>query len=230
MAALKAERSSDRSNPVGAGATVRWQKNFFMRVNKATIGQWSAKYIAGMRAARSLEWRCLWSCMGTMAWCAADFRATQPRQLGAARSDFGPGTARRPPDRQEMQRHRARALCDHRRPCWQRSGRSCRASPEPLPLGPAAAANAPLPGMLQRAWPCALRCHHRSAHLHHFRAFRAIGHSSGTNMLHFPDRFCRILPVVHEPRAVYFIHHGVSHRGRNSGKCYDGARPVAVGP
>ena len=120
---------------------------FRMRVNKATIGQWSAKYIAGMRAARSLEWRCLWSCMGTMAWCAADFRATQPRQLGAARSDFGPGTARRPPDRQEMQRHRARALCDHRRPCWQRSGRSCRASPEPLPLGPAAAANAPLPGM-----------------------------------------------------------------------------------
>lgn len=82
-----------------------------------------------------------------MAWCAADFRATQPRQLGAARSDFGPGTARRPPDRQEMQRHRARALCDHRRPCWQRSGRSCMASPEPLPLGPAAAANAPLPGM-----------------------------------------------------------------------------------
>ena len=36
--------------------------------------------------------------------------------------------------------------------------------------------------------------------------------------------------VPHEPRAVYFIHHGVSHRGRNSGKCYDGARPVAVGP
>jgi hypothetical protein len=86
--------------------------------------------------------------MGTMAWCAADFRATQPRQLGAARSDFGPGTARRPPDRQEMQRHRARALCDHRRPCWQRSGRSCMAPSEPLPLGPAAAANAPLPGML----------------------------------------------------------------------------------
>ena len=100
-----------------------------------------------MRAARSLEWRCLWSCMGTMAWCAADFRATQPRQLGAARSDFGPGTARRPPDRQEMQRHRARAHCDHRRPCWQRSGRSCMAPSEPLPLGPAAAANAPLPGM-----------------------------------------------------------------------------------
>ena len=85
--------------------------------------------------------------MGTMAWCAADFCATQPRQLGAARSDFGPGTARRPPDRQEMQRHRARALCDHRRPCWQRSGRSCMAPSEPLPLGPAAAASAPLPGM-----------------------------------------------------------------------------------
>ena len=46
-----------------------------------------------------------------------------------------------------------------------------------LPLGLAAAANAPLPGMLQRAWPCALRCHHRSAHLHHRRAFRALGHS-----------------------------------------------------
>jgi len=50
-------------------------------------------------------------------------------------------------------------------------------APQPLPLGPAAAANAPLPGMLQRAWPCALRCHHRSAQLHHRRAFRAIGHS-----------------------------------------------------
>ena len=70
-----------------------------------------------------------------------------------------------------------RPLCDHRRPCWQRSGRSCIAHPEPLPLGPATAANAPLPGMLQRAWPCALRCHHRSAHLHHRRAFRALGHS-----------------------------------------------------
>ena len=105
------------------------------------------QYANCQRSARSLEWQCLWSCMGTIAWCAADFRATQPRQLGAARSDFGPGTARRPPDRQEMQRHHARALCDHRRPCWQRSGRSCMASPEPLPLGPAAAANAPLPGM-----------------------------------------------------------------------------------
>ena len=103
--------------------------------------------------------------------------ATQPRQLGAARSDFGPGTARRPPDRHEMQHHRARALCDHRRPCWQRSGRSCMASPELLPLGPAAAANAPLPGMPQRAWPRALRCHHCSAQLHHRRAFRALGHS-----------------------------------------------------
>ena len=102
------------------------------------------QYADRQRSARSLEWRCLWSCMGTMAWCAADFRATQPRQLGAALSDFGPGTARRPPDRHEMQHHRARALCDHRRPCWQRSGRSCMAPPEPLPLGPAAAANAPL--------------------------------------------------------------------------------------
>lgn len=146
-----------------------------MRVNKATIGQWSAKYIAGMRAARSLEWQCLLSCMGTMAWCAADFCATQPRQLGAARSDFGPGTARRPPDRHEMQHHRARALCDHRRPCWQRSGRPCMAPPEPLPLGPAAAANAPLLGMLERAWQCALRCDPRSAHLHHRRDFRALG-------------------------------------------------------
>ena len=69
------------------------------------------QYANRQRSARSLEWQCLWSCMGTMAWCAADFRASQPRQLGAARSDFGPGTARRPPDRQEMQRHRARALC-----------------------------------------------------------------------------------------------------------------------
>ena len=102
------------------------------------------QYANRQRSARSLEWQCLWSCMGTMAWCAAGFRATQPRQLGAARSDFGPGTARRPPDRQEMQRHHARALCDHRRPCWQRSGRPCMAPPEPLPLGPAAAANAPL--------------------------------------------------------------------------------------
>ena len=27
----------------------------------------------------------------------------------------------------------------------------------------------------RRVWPCALRCHHRSAHLHHIRAFRAMG-------------------------------------------------------
>jgi hypothetical protein len=94
------------------------------------------QYANRQRLARSLEWQCLLSCMGTMAWCAADFCATQPRQLGAARSDFGPGTARRPPDRHEMQHHRARALCDHRRPCWQRSGRPCMAPPEPLPLGP----------------------------------------------------------------------------------------------
>ena len=148
-----------------------------MRVNNATIGQWSAKYIAGMRAARSLEWRCLWSCMGTMAWCAADFRATQPRQLGAARSDFGPGTARRPPDRQEMQRHRARAHCDHRRPCWQRSGRSCMGAPRALALGPGRSRQRATPRHAERAWPCALRCHHRSTHLHHRRAFRALGHS-----------------------------------------------------
>ena len=133
------------------------------------------QYANRQRSARSLEWQCLLSCMGTMAWCAADFRATQPRQLGAARSDFGPGTARRPPDRHEMQHHRARALCDHRRPCWQRSGRPCMAPPEPLPLGPAAAANAPLLGMLERAWQCALRCNPRSAHLHHRRDFRALG-------------------------------------------------------
>ena len=68
-----------------------------------------------------------------------------------------------------------RPLCDHRRPCWQRSGRSCIARPEPLPLGPAAAANAPLLGMLERAWQCALRCDPRSAHLHHRRDFRALG-------------------------------------------------------
>ena len=150
---------------------------FRMRVNNATIGQWSAKYIAGMRAARSLEWRCLWSCMGTMAWCAADFRATQPRQLGAARSDFGPGTARRPPDRQEMQRHHARALCDHRRPCWQRRGRSCMGAPRALALGPGRSRQRATPRHAERAWPCALRCHHRSTHLHHRRAFRALGHS-----------------------------------------------------
>ena len=42
-------------------------------------------------------------------------------------------------------------LCDQRRPCWLRSGRFCMTPPEPLPFGPAAAANAPLPGMLQRA-------------------------------------------------------------------------------
>ena len=138
-------------------------------------GQSIMQYANRQRSARSLEWQCLLSCMGTMAWCAADFCATQPRQLGAARSDFGPGTARRPPDRHEMQHHRARALCDHRRPCWQRSGRPCMAPPEPLPLGPAAAANAPLLGMLERAWQCALRCDPRSAHLHHRRDFRALG-------------------------------------------------------
>jgi hypothetical protein len=33
------------------------------------------------------------------------------------------------------------------------------------------------PGMPQRAWPRALRCPHRSAQLHHRRAFRALGHS-----------------------------------------------------
>ena len=68
-----------------------------------------------------------------MARAARDFRVWWGRHLLPARSDFGPGTARRPPGRQEMQRHRARALCDHRRPCWQRSGRSCIASPEPCP-------------------------------------------------------------------------------------------------
>ena len=98
--------------------------------------------------------------MGTMAWCAADFRAIQPRQLGAARSDFGPGTARRPPDRQEMQRHRARALCDHRRPCWQRSGRPWMAPREPLPLGPAAATNAPCRSAPGRALCAAITAAH----------------------------------------------------------------------
>ena len=102
-------------------------------------------------------------------------RPSPPAGRSAVR--FRPWDCQAPPDRQEMQRHRARAHCDHRRPCWQRSGRSCMASPEPLPLGPAAAANAPLPGMPQRAWPRALRCHHRSAQLHHRRAFRALGHS-----------------------------------------------------
>ena len=86
-----------------------------------------------------------------MARAAREFRVCWGRHLLPALPDFGPGTARRPPDCQEMQRHRARPLCDHRRPCWQRSGRSCMASPEPLPLGPAAAANAPLPGASGRA-------------------------------------------------------------------------------
>ena len=27
----------------------------------------------------------------------------------------------------------------------------------------------------RRVWPCTLRCHHRNAHLHHLRAFRARG-------------------------------------------------------
>ena len=81
-----------------------------------------------------------------MARAAQEFRVWGGRHLLPALPDFGPWTAKRPPDCQEMQRHRARALCDHRRPCWQRSGRSCIASPEPLPLGPAAAANAPLAG------------------------------------------------------------------------------------
>ena len=85
------------------------------------------QYANQQHSARSLEWQCLWSCMGTVAWCAADFRAIQPRQLGAARPDFDPGTPRHTPGGHEMQRHRARALCDHRRPCWQRSGRSCMA-------------------------------------------------------------------------------------------------------
>ena len=59
-----------------------------------------------------------------------------------------------------------RPLCNHRRPCWQRSRRPCMAPlVEPLPFGPATAANAPRRGILQRAWPCALRCHHRSAHI-----------------------------------------------------------------
>ena len=57
--------------------------------------------------------------LGTMARCAADFRAIQPHQLGAARPDFDPGTPRHTPGGHEMQCHRARALCDHRRPCWQ---------------------------------------------------------------------------------------------------------------
>ena len=29
----------------------------------------------------------------------------------------------------------------------------------------------------RRVWPSTLRCHHHNAHLHHLRAFRAIGHS-----------------------------------------------------
>ena len=95
-----------------------------------------------------------------MARAARDFRVWWGRHLLPARSDFGPETARRPPDRQEMKRHRARALCDHRRPCWQRSGRSCMAPSEPLPLGPVAAANAPLPGASGRALCAAITAAH----------------------------------------------------------------------
>ena len=138
------------------------------------------QYANRQRSARSLEWQCLLSCMGTMAWCAADFCATQPRQLGAARSDFGPGTARRPPDRHEMQHHRARALCDHRQPCWQRSGRPCMAPLEALPLGPVAAAERATPRHVaaRLAVRFALPSPQRSPQrCHHRRAFRAIGHS-----------------------------------------------------
>ena len=53
-----------------------------------------------------------------------------------------------------------RPLCDHWRPCWQRSGRPCMAPLEPLPLGPAAAANAPLPGMPGRALCAAIPAAH----------------------------------------------------------------------
>ena len=52
------------------------------------------QYADRQRSARSLEWRCLWSCMGTMAWCAADFRAIQPRwaQRGQISTLGLPGT------------------------------------------------------------------------------------------------------------------------------------------
>ena len=91
--------------------------------------------------------------MGTMAWCAADFRATQPRQLGAARSGLALGLPGAP-----LIARRCSAIAPEHFATigghvgsWQRSGRSCMASPEPLPLGPAAAANAPLPGASGRA-------------------------------------------------------------------------------
>jgi len=46
-----------------------------------------------------------------------------------------------------------------------------------LALGPGRSRQRATPRHVERAWPCALRCHHRSTHLHHRRAFRALGHS-----------------------------------------------------
>ena len=68
-----------------------------------------------------------------MARAARDFRVWWGRHLLPARSDFGPGTARRPPDRQEMQRHRARALCDHRRHVGSAAGDLALRPPCPCP-------------------------------------------------------------------------------------------------
>ena len=44
--------------------------------------------------------------------------------------------------------------------------------PRALALGPGRSRQRATP---RRVWPCALRCHHRNAHLHHLRAFRAMG-------------------------------------------------------
>jgi len=50
-------------------------------------------------------------------------------------------------------------------------------APRALALGPGRSRQRATPRYVARAWPCALRCHHRSAHLHHRRAFRALEHS-----------------------------------------------------
>ena len=126
---------------------------------------------------RSVEWRGLSWCTGAMACGAADFRVIRPRQRHTSRSDFDPGALKQPPRCHNMCSCHPRPLCDHRRPCWQRRGRSCMGAPRALALGPGRSRQRATPRHAERAWPCALRCHHRSTHLHHRRAFRALGHS-----------------------------------------------------
>jgi hypothetical protein len=81
----------DSADPLGR-PNLFWSGTGLLPLRSEYYGQKMMQYANRQRSARSLEWQCLWSCMGTMAWCAADFRATQPRQLGAARSDFDPGS------------------------------------------------------------------------------------------------------------------------------------------